>query len=169
MRRRRDEPDFASFEAELRAVYDEADALYAGWSCPASTECCRFGITGREPYVTSVELAVVRRAVARSGRALDASSTRDKRKLPVADDARGRDERRCPLLTSEGRCSIYADRPFGCRTYFCDRATEGSRVKHREVTDLVRRLKDLSARHEPEGDVGRPLVRALGGRTNPTG
>ena len=53
--------------ADLEAGYRDADGLYAGWSCPASTECCRFGITGREPYVTSIELAAVRRAIAARG------------------------------------------------------------------------------------------------------
>ena len=33
----------------------EVDALYADWSCPSSTECCRFGVTGRQPYLTSIE------------------------------------------------------------------------------------------------------------------
>ncbi len=163
-RSRRRGEDLAPLEAELRAIYAEADALYAGWSCPASTRCCRFGVTGREPYVTSMELVVVRRAVARAGRNLDDKTPRPaKRALPLVEVAR--DERRCPLLTAEGRCSIYADRPFGCRTYFCDDASEGSRVRHRDVNELVRRLKELSLRHEPRGDEGRPLVRALLGRS----
>ena len=174
-RRSRPESDsasqpFALIEAELRAIYAEADALYADWSCPSSTECCRFGITGREPYVTSVELSLVKRAVARNGRPLDLGPSRAKRRgLPVLDTREGgprtQDERRCPLLTDEGRCSVYADRPFGCRTFYCDRAFEGTRVRHREVTELVGRLKDLAARHETKGDEGRPLTRALAGRS----
>ena len=30
--------------------------------------------------------------------------------------------RACPLLSADGRCRIYASRPFGCRTFFCDDA-----------------------------------------------
>ncbi len=84
--------------AELDAIYADADALYAGWSCPASTDCCHFGRTGREPYVTSIELARIEHAVRASGRVTT------KRLLPVVDQ-------RCPLLTNDGRCSIYAARP----------------------------------------------------------
>jgi uncharacterized protein len=155
----------------LSAIYAEADALFAGWSCPASTECCRFGVTGREPYVTSIELAVLRRAIAARGGprawrragALDASEAIREgdpppgpRSLPIADG-----ERRCPMLTAEGRCSVYAARPLGCRTFYCDRAAPGGRVRHREVSALVRRVQELAARHEPGGDQGRPLSRAI--------
>ncbi len=158
-------------EAELRAIYAEADALYADWSCPSSTECCRFGITGREPYVTSVELALVKRAVARLGRPLDLGAPRSNKKgLPLLDATDGiersqvREERRCPMLTAAGRCSVYSDRPFGCRTFYCDRASQGTKVRHRDVTELVRRLKELASRHQPRGDEGRPLTHALGTR-----
>jgi hypothetical protein len=48
---------------ELLALYRQVDAAYAGASCDASTECCRFGITGREPMVTSVEIEVIERDV----------------------------------------------------------------------------------------------------------
>lgn len=65
------------------------------------------------------------------------------------------------MLTVEGRCSIYASRPLGCRTFYCERASEGAPVKHKDVTALVRRVKDLAMRHAPEGDLGRPLTRAL--------
>ena len=64
-------PESAALAA-LRALYAEADALYAGWSCPTSRECCHFGITGREPYVTAIELLAIdvrwRVAAARSRR-----------------------------------------------------------------------------------------------------
>jgi Fe-S-cluster containining protein len=151
----------------LEAVYRDADRLHAGWSCPASTECCRFGMTGREPYVTSIELATLRKAIAARG------GMRSWRRAPaVADDvaraATGRvalpvvrDERRCPLLDAAGRCAVYEARPLGCRTFFCERATPGEKVKQREVNALVRRIQDLAAAHEPGGDRGRPLTRAL--------
>jgi Fe-S-cluster containining protein len=147
---------------DLAALYREVDALFEGHACDASTDCCRFAITGREPYVTSVELALLERAVAASGRRRERpghKGGRGGRGLPLAAaDA----ERRCPLLTPEGRCSVYAARPIGCRTFYCDRATGPTRVRHRDVQELVRRVKDLAARHAPDGDRGRPLTRAMG-------
>jgi Fe-S-cluster containining protein len=148
--------------AELEALYREVDARHAGWSCDASTTCCRFGLTGREPYVTGIELSAVRRAVARSGRklALEAPAARGRRRgLPVVDDG----ERRCPLLGDDGRCSIYASRPFGCRTFFCDRATPGDAVTQRDVNAFVARIRAIAARLAPGAEDGRPLVRALRG------
>ena len=35
---------------------------------------------------------------------------------------------------------IYADRPFGCRTHFCEAA--GGPYARREVLDLIRRLEE---------------------------
>ena len=149
--------------AALAEVYRDADALFDGWACPASTECCRFGITGREPYVTSIELLAVRRAVAARGGA------RSWRKAPVvAGTSTGRvalpvvaEERTCPMLAEGGRCAVYGARPLGCRTFYCDRATPGAKVKQREINALVRRIREIAARHEPSGDGGRPLTRAL--------
>lgn len=144
---------------ELKALYEEADVLFSGSSCPASSECCRFARTGREPYVTSIELALVLAAVKRRGGSYPATPaplhTKDT-SLPVL-----RDERPCPLLDPNGRCSIYEERPLGCRTFFCDRATELSRVRHKDLLSIVARLKEIAVRHESGGDEGRPLTRAL--------
>lgn len=138
--------------AALQDVYAEADAKHAGWTCPASTECCRFGVTGREPYITSIEELALRKAIAARGgpRAL-AKSTRG---LPIA-------ERPCPLLTIDGRCSVYALRPLGCRTFYCDRATQAEPVRQRDVNELVGRIKAIASRHTNGGENGRPLTRAL--------
>ena len=65
------------------------------------------------------------------------------------------------MLTPEGRCAVYAWRPLGCRTFYCDRAEPGERVRHREITALVRRIQDLASRHQPGGDQGRALTRVL--------
>ncbi|AUX43187.1 uncharacterized protein SOCE26_046310 [Sorangium cellulosum] len=165
----------ADLLAELSAVYRETEEIFHGWSCQASTECCRFGITGREPYVTSIELAAVRRAIAARGgpRALqgivraDGGSAAPDPQAKV-DGGAGRRrvlpnaaERRCPMLTDAGRCAIYAARPLGCRTFYCDRASAGAPVRHHDVTRLVRKVQEVAARHEPGGDLGRPLTRAL--------
>ena len=150
---------------ELESVLASADQVFSGWGCPASTECCRFGVTGREPYVTSVEIALIRRAIAARG---GAKSWKRASSLPSAADATDRrslplvvEERRCPMLTDAGRCAIYASRPLGCRTFFCDRASSAGRVRHREISALVREVQAIAARHEPAGDQGRPLTRAL--------
>ncbi|HKU37314.1 MAG TPA: hypothetical protein VJR89_04185 [Polyangiales bacterium] len=141
---------------ELHALYARADALYAGWSCPGSTECCRFGITGRQPYVTGVELRLVRHALARRGGPLAPR----RRALPIA---RGAAERVCPLLDRSGRCAVYADRPLGCRTYYCDRATRGDGPDREDLRELVRALQDLAARDQLGGELARPLTQALEG------
>jgi Fe-S-cluster containining protein len=153
---RPDAVDDATLLAELAALYREVDTLYAGWSCPGTTECCRFGVTGRQPYVTSIELAAVKRAIARRGAPLSPR----KRALPITSDEER--ERICPMLDRNARCSIYADRPLGCRTFYCDRATRGPRATRDELQAVVRKLQDLAARHALGGDQPRPLTRALG-------
>lgn len=145
--------------AELTALYAEVDARFAGWSCDSSTDCCHFGRTGREPYVTSIELALVKRALARSGRKAPTQAKTPqpaRRALPIA-----RDERRCPLLDDAGRCSIYQQRPFGCRTFFCERALPADKVSQRDINGFVARIRDLAAKLGDGGEEGRPLTRAL--------
>jgi Fe-S-cluster containining protein len=146
----------ASLLAELRALYAEADALHAATTCSSSTECCRFGVTGREPYLTSIELLAVERAVATGGGPL----SRKRRALPLAGNS-SESERTCPLLADNGRCSIYASRPFGCRTFFCSRATRLGPAPREEEKALVARLRALAERHTPGGDAPRPLTKAV--------
>jgi Fe-S-cluster containining protein len=67
--------------------------------------------------------------------------------------------RACPLLSSEGRCHIYASRPFGCRTFFC-----GQKLPRSQVNAIGRRIADLSAEFAPRDPGPRPLVKALGER-----
>jgi hypothetical protein len=140
----------------LRALYARADALYAGWSCASSTECCRFGVSGREPYVTSLEQVALERVLARRGGPL----AQRRRALPLAADAAA--ERACPLLDRSGRCAAYADRPLGCRTFYCERASGDRRPDRSELRALVGRLRELAGRHRPGGELARPLTRALG-------
>ena len=152
--------------AALLAIYAEVDALLDGWTCACSragvggtpeAQCCHFAVTGREPYPTAVELAEVLHAV----RAAPPPKA-DPRRLPLAE------LRACPLLTPEGRCRVYASRPFGCRTFFCDHAEgpdgRGRKPPRDAVSALGRRIADLSARHAPRDPGPRPLVKALTGR-----
>jgi Fe-S-cluster containining protein len=141
---------------ELRALYRDVDALFASASCDASTECCRFGITGREPQVTSIEVALVQYALKQRGGALSPK----RRALPLSAEHSPDRERICPLLDRDGRCSIYRDRPLGCRTFFCSRAAIDHPPSRQQIAEFVRRLQDLAARHEPNGDRPRALTAA---------
>jgi Fe-S-cluster containining protein len=142
--------------AELLALYAEVDALLAPFSCDASAECCNFATTGREPYPTAIELAEVERAVRAGSLLRGAPDATKKRKLPLASW-------RCPLLSPEGRCRIYAGRPFGCRTFFCDRVSGPGKLPRAELQSLSRRIADLAARFAPRDPLPRPLTKALGG------
>ena len=155
---RRDEAR-SGFLADLRAIYAEVDALLEGWSCDSSTECCRFGITGREPYPSAVEVAELEHAVRARG------GLPKRRLLPVVA------ERRCELLSDDGKCLVYRSRPFGCRTFFCERASgpagEPSRAAPKaEIARLGRAVADLAARFDPADPGPRPLskVTATWGR-----
>ena len=65
--------------------------------------------------------------------------------LPIAAD------RRAPLPAPRrrGRCRIYASRPFGCRTFFCDRVQGPGKLPRAEVQRISRRIADLSAQFAP--------------------
>jgi hypothetical protein len=145
---------------ELAQVYRDIDLAFAEYRCPATRECCHFGVTGREPIVTSIELLALQQATAARGGPL----AKSKRALPMYRDAYD-DERICPLLGRDGRCSIYAARPLGCRSYWCHRAELPNRaVTRAAIGGFVRRIQAIAARHEHDGDRGRPLRRALGQR-----
>jgi len=137
----------------LRALYAEVDGLTAGYGCESSTDCCRFGVTGREPYPTAVELAELERAVKARG------GLGKRRSLVIAE------ERRCAMLNDDGKCVAYAARPFGCRTFFCERAVGPNGATARdlpkgEIARLGRAIADLSARFAPRDPGPRPLSRA---------
>jgi hypothetical protein len=151
---------------QLLELYGQVDALLEGWTCSCAgpgadgvteARCCQFAVTGREPYPTAVELEEVRHAVraAPPGRP-------DPKRLPMAHLGA------CPLLSPDGRCRIYASRPFGCRTFFCDDAEAPFGAKQKlpraEINALGRRIADLSARFAPRDPGPRPLVKALTGR-----
>ncbi len=93
-----------------------------------ATECCQFKLTGLTPYLTRGEALVAARGVRASGR----------KEMPKRSDGA------CPLLHPRtGKCTIYHDRPFGCRTHFCRAA--GGPYARGEVVDLIRRLEQVDA------------------------
>jgi hypothetical protein len=154
----------------LFSLYADADALVADATCactPGSetataeppgpgdraerVPCCHFGVTGREPYPTAVELAEVEYALGMRGQ-----RKKQTRRLPLVDETRS-----CPLLSEDGRCTIYASRPLGCRTFFCDRGDGPPRRARQPLLEIARRVADLSARAFPRDPRPRPLTGAL--------
>jgi hypothetical protein len=112
----------------LDQVFTELGALFSDATCPRSTRCCRFRQTGRVPYVWPVEGRRVLAGIARRGG-----------RLPMQGEAGD-----CPLILADGSCSVYADRPFGCRTFFCDDATLPQGNRRRDVDVLAKRLRTAS-------------------------
>jgi uncharacterized protein len=115
----------ASIE-EVRGIYAELARRRFERQCTRRTECCQFKLTGLTPYLTKGEALVAAQAWRATGR----------RTLPQTQEAS------CPMLEAHsGRCLIYADRPFGCRTHYCSAA--GGPVARRDVVDLIRRLEAI--------------------------
>jgi hypothetical protein len=112
--------------AEVQQVYVDLAQRPIERNCTRLTECCRFKLTGRTPYLTKGEAIVAAKAFRATGR------------KSLSENADGS----CPMLQLEtGNCLIYEDRPFGCRTHFC--AAAGGPVARRDVLDLIRRLEDV--------------------------
>lgn len=128
---------------EVRAIYADLEARPIERDCRSRTECCRFRLTGRTPQLTRGEALVSAagwRAVGRKA-------------LPEEEPADGA----CPFLASDGRCGIYRDRPFGCRTHFC--AAAGGVVDRAAILDLIRRLETID--ESLRGDGPKPLRKAV--------
>ena len=135
--------------AELQRIYAEVDVLVSSITCDVSTDCCHFERTGKEPYLTAVEYAELHLAGRASGMRAPTSRPTRPKNLPIASEGK------CPFLSDAGRCRVYASRPIGCRTFFCERAS--GQAPRREIADLLRRIVDLSEGGFEEGRAGRPL------------
>jgi Fe-S-cluster containining protein len=111
---------------ETVRVLEKASSLYAPFSCGATAECCQLSTTKREPWLWPTEWRVLEDRLQREGR-----------ELPPPREDGG-----CPFLDAEGmRCTVYTDRPFGCRTFFCHRR----RGPAREPAEKVHALLDTLA------------------------
>lgn len=127
--------DLKSVLERVRAIYREVSARPITRSCELRTECCRFHLSGRTPYLTKGEALLAATAWKASGR----------KTIPDAGGA-------CPFLSAaDGRCHIYQDRPFGCRTHFC--AAAGGPFARSEVVDLIWKLESLDAELGGRGGV----------------
>jgi Fe-S-cluster containining protein len=136
--------------ADLRRLYAETDSTLAGWGCEDSADCCHFARTGREPYLWPIELALLEKAIAARGV--------KKKSLQVIEE----DDRACPLLGRDQRCTVYAARPFGCRTFFCERGCGPARRPPRDqLAELGRRIATLAQRAAPDCDGPRPISTLL--------
>lgn len=129
--------------AEVRAIYADLDKRPVERACTRLTECCQFKRTGLMPSVTRGEALLAVQALRATGR---------KQAPPSTNGA-------CPMLDAlTGKCLIYADRPFGCRTHFCRAA--GGPYARRDVLDLIRRLEIVTdALGDHDGP--KPFVAAL--------
>lgn len=126
----------------VRAIYQELATRPIERACITRTDCCRFRLTGRTPFLTKGEALTAAKAWRATGRT----------RLPETPDGA------CPLLdAATGRCRIYEGRPFGCRTHFC--AAAGGPYARREVVDLIHRLEDID--RELGGDGALPLPAAV--------
>ncbi len=115
--------------AETRAVLRQGSEAWAKHSCPGSSECCQLAVTKRPPWLWPSEWKVIEARLAREKRALPALR---------ADGA-------CPMLDAAGkRCTVYEDRPLGCRTYFCHRIIGPAKLPGEETNALLERLKALN-------------------------
>lgn len=122
----------------------------ASYTCDSSTECCRFSITGREPQVTQAEWNLVVAELKRQGRRMP--------DVPEDDDGR------CPFLhATTGKCVVYASRPLGCRTFFCERARDEHGVQGapssstRELRDAARALEEMRTSTREDDGRARPI------------
>lgn len=138
----RGKTDRAALLAAVREVYRALAGRPIERACERRGECCHFKLTGRTPFLTAIEALLAARSLRATGRT----------RLPASPDGA------CPMLDrATGRCLIYEDRPFGCRTHFCSAA--GGPYARREVADLIHRLEDLSL--ALGGTEARPLGAAV--------
>ena len=124
---------------KLQTLYRETDALFAGWSCAESGDCCRFSVTGRQPMLWPLEWRHLQRVL---------------RANPPRKGATGD----CPAFDpATRRCRAYLARPFGCRTHFCAEICRPGKNPRDQIRQLARRLADLAAADQPTGSL-RPLL-----------
>lgn len=111
----------------LRQLYDslEEAASRRGARCLLSGRCCHFEAYDHRLYVTGLEVAWV--------------LNQEAPPQPVVSG------HACPYQL-QGRCSVHASRPLGCRIFFCQ---EGTAAWQHELYE--RKLDQLRAIHDQYG------------------
>ncbi|MBM3858009.1 MAG: YkgJ family cysteine cluster protein [Verrucomicrobia bacterium] len=131
---RRKHSDFDSAISEIKAIYEELGHRPIERNCTLKTECCHFLLTGKTPFLTKGEALVAAKGLRATGR----------KELPSRADGA------CKLLHRvTARCMIYNNRPFACRTHFCEAA--GGPYARKEVIDLIHRLEEIDRALEGNG------------------
>lgn len=130
---------------ETRAVLAMADDAWVKHGCPGTAECCQLAVTKRQPWLWPSEWKL-----------LEAHLAATKRPLPPP-----RTDGACPFLDAAGkRCTVYAARPFGCRTFFCHRVTGPSTQPAERTNALLERLAALNVAVDP-GATPRPILECV--------
>jgi Fe-S-cluster containining protein len=129
--------------AAVREVYTELATRPLSRNCTGISQCCRFRLNGKTPFLTRGEAMVAAKAWRAAGR-----------KEVIASP-----EGSCPFLGKTGLCQIYEGRPFGCRTHFCE--TAGGPYARHEVRDLIQRLEVIDRELGGNGGVNLPVAVAL--------
>lgn len=120
--------------SETRAVLRQGDAAWAKHSCPGTAECCQLKTTGRPPWLWPTEWQVLMERV---------------KTLPPPRADGG-----CPFLDAAGkRCTVYEDRPLGCRTFFCHRIRGPAELPGDTTNALFDRLRALNLALDDEAQV----------------
>ncbi len=128
-------PTLLSALTETRAILRKADSAWSSHSCPSTAECCQLKTTGRPPWLWPTEWALLLQKV--------------NRVLPAERSDGG-----CPFLDVDGkRCTVYADRPLGCRTFFCHRIRGPAAVPSEVTNALFDRLRALNIALDDEAQV----------------
>ncbi|MEW5851083.1 MAG: YkgJ family cysteine cluster protein [Myxococcota bacterium] len=117
-------PPDATPRTRLKILYqrvDDAVAAYVQGFPPARcdegcADCCR----SRPPLVSREEAALVMEELGRLPEEMHAEIRRRAREIAVRLAGGDEPEFACPLLVEDGgipRCSVYAARPYACRTF----------------------------------------------------
>ena len=137
--------------AELRAavdgVYADVDAAVAAARpvCQASGKCCRFAEYGHTLFLSRFEADIL----------LESAPGYDQ---PVSRDG-------CPFQVG-GLCTARAERPLGCRVYFCDPTYAG--VGEAITEAALGKLKRLADAHDTGWEYA-PLHHFLNAAERPAG
>ena len=130
--------------ADLAAYYQRVDKAQPNFSCPRRGRCCQLRETGREPYLWELEWLPLAQVIAERGG-----------RPPAAREDGG-----CRFLAEDGRsCSVYAQRPFGCRTFGCELSSGHGRPERERLRILTRELTGMAQAFDPEDGGPRPLSR----------